>query len=359
MAAKFTHIEALKQSMELLEHGNSEQQELADQLHDRALFRFACLGAIAPDIFYFYHIFSRRKNAEGMAWGNRAHHQRVFELLLSFMDQIREAPAGLERDRQLAFVMGYLCHCGVDIVTHPYIFYITGDLYSDDPDRAWEAQSHHLRVEFALDSYLVHKRWSMTPREYNFKRYLRGTDEIDESNRRVLDRDIWRLWVRGLERTFPDEFENEYPGRADAIESGDLLNESYLGFLRFNSLTDVRSRVIRFLLYLVDWLTFRRLRIRYLILPNPKRIDPRLANEAGAEWKYPVEPGRVSSETFMELVHRASRFSVQLMSDGMAYINGDLKRADFEKSYLGYNLDTGARSDSLSMQAFDPIRDDA
>ncbi len=358
MAAKFTHIEALKQSMELLEHGDDAQQELADFLHDRSLFRFASLGAIAPDVFYFYHIFSRRKNARGLAWGNRAHHNRVFELLLNFLDQIRAAQPGLERDRQRAFVMGYLCHCGVDIVTHPYIFYITGDPYSEDPDASWEAQSHHLRVEFALDSYLVHKRWGMTPREYNFVKYLRDTDEIDENNRRVLDRDIWRLWVRGLKGTFPEEFAQDYPGSSDAVRPGDLVNESYLGFLRFNSVTDVRSRVIRFLLYLIDWLSFRRLRIRYLILPNPKRIDPRLPNEAGAEWKFPAEPGRTSSESFIELVHRAARFSAKLMRDGQAYIDGDLKRSDFEKAYLGFNLDTGVRSDSIDMRAFAPIRDE-
>ncbi|MEQ9366671.1 MAG: zinc dependent phospholipase C family protein [Leptospirales bacterium] len=358
MAAKFTHIEALKQSMELLEHGDEEQQALADQLHDRSLFRFACLGAIAPDVFYFYHIFSRRKNALGLEWGNRAHHQKVFELLIHFMDQIRATPAGLERDRQLAFVMGYLCHCGVDIVTHPYIFYITGDPYSDDPEGAWEAQSHHLRVEFALDSYLVHKRWGINPREYNFVKYLRGTDEVDENNRRVLDRDVWRLWVRGLEKTFPADFERDYPGSSKEVRPGDLVNESYFGFLRFNSVTDVRSRVIRFLMYLIDWLTFRKLRIRYLILPNPKRIDPRLPNEAGAEWKFPAEPGRVSKESFMELVHRAARFSAKLMTDGKAYIDGDMKRGEFEKAYLGFNLDTGVRSASLAMQAFDPIRDE-
>ena len=78
MAAKFTHMEALKQSMELLEHGTEKQQALGDLLYDRAQFRYACLGAIAPDVFYFYKIFSRRKNAVGLAWGNRAHHRRVF-----------------------------------------------------------------------------------------------------------------------------------------------------------------------------------------------------------------------------------------------------------------------------------------
>ncbi|MCR9141742.1 MAG: zinc dependent phospholipase C family protein [bacterium] len=358
MAAKFTHIEALKQSVELLEHGDDEQQDIADRLHDRQLFRFACLGAIAPDVFYFYHIFSPGKNARGLAWGNRAHHSRVFDLALNFMDQLREAPADSERDRQFAFVMGYLCHCAVDIVTHPYIFYITGNPYSEDPDDSWEAQSHHLRVEFALDSYVIHKRWGMTPREYNFMKYLRHTDEVDENNRRVLDRDVWRLWVRGLERTFPEDFEQDYPGSSREVRKGDLINEAYLGFLRFSSVTDVRSRVIRFLLYLVDWLTFRKLRIRYLILPKPKRIDPRLPNEAGAEWKFPAEPGRVSNESFMELLHRAARFSAKLMTDGRAYIDGDMKRSEFEKIYRGYNLDTGVRSDSLDMQAFDPIHDE-
>ena len=58
----------------------------------------------------------------------------------------------------------------------------------------------------------------------------------------------------------------------------------------------------------------------------------------------------------MELVHRAASFSRQLIRLSQDYIDGRKKRKDFEE-FLGYNLDTGVRSESLQMHAFEPLED--
>ena len=58
----------------------------------------------------------------------------------------------------------------------------------------------------------------------------------------------------------------------------------------------------------------------------------------------------------MELVHRAANFSRELIRLCDDYIEGRKKRKDFE-DLLGYNLDTGVRSESLQMHAFEPLED--
>ncbi|MCB1326730.1 MAG: zinc dependent phospholipase C family protein [Spirochaetales bacterium] len=360
MAGRQTHIEGLKQALHHLEHSGGRGdagRALARKLRDPDLSGFASLGAIAPDLFYFYHILSSR-NSSGLYWGNLAHHERVCELLLAFLDHIRADSDGHHRDKCLAFAMGYLTHCAVDIVTHPYIFYITGDYYSSDPEQAARAQNDHLRVENILDAYLVHQRWGMSAREYDFRQHIENTWEEDDSGDRRLDTDVWRMWVRSLAATFPEAFDSDYVGAADRLEEGDILNEAYLGFLRFASWTDVRSWTVRQLLRSVDLLTLRRVKARNLILPLPHRIDRRLPNEEHRTWRYPADPERTSSESYVELVHRAARLGADMIRDALGYIAGDRRRKDFEGSYSGYNLDTGLRSRSLAMRAFEPIPED-
>lgn len=355
MAARLTHLEILKQCLHLMEHGDAVSRKLALKLRNHELFRYACLGSIAPDLYYFYHPLSRKKNQKALYWGNLAHHHKVCEIMLAFLDDLKTESPGPHHDKKLAFVLGYLSHCAADIITHPYIFYITGDYYSSNPRKAARAQEKHLRIEFALDSYMLHQRWGMSPREYDYLHYLADTFELNADGDRQLDRDIWRMWVRALRSTFPLEFERHYMGSVNKIERGDILNEAYLGFLKFSSITDARSRPMRFFLRAVDHLTLHRLKTRSLILPAPQKVDPRIANEERREWKYPADPEHTSKASFIDLVNQASRFAEDLVQDALAYINNSMRQSAFEKKYLEYNLDTGIRSGSLKMHAFSEV----
>jgi len=351
MAAKITHLEILKQSLVLLEHGSARDKETADRIQEQM--RYASVGAVAPDIFYFYHVLSRKRNPVGLHWGNLSHHSRVFDLLIAFLNQVRSLPSGERRAKCYAFVMGYISHCAVDIITHPYIFYITGDYYSIDLKQATKAQENHLRVEYSLDAYLVHQRWGMDPARYNFGQYVDIREKTGHGF--ALDYDIWKLWVESLAEVYKEEFENSYFGRTERIFPGDILNEAYLGFMRFNRVLDTRSRFVRTFLRTVDYATFHRVKARYLLLPAGNLVDPRMVNEARKEWKYPGDPKKISTDSFMDLVHRAARFATEMIADGAAYVEGTKKLKDLAQLYDGYNLDTGLRSDSLEMREFEPL----
>lgn len=357
VAAKITHIEVLKQASILLEHGSTEQQDLAEMLGRKKYLRYAGLGAVAPDIFYFYHIFQRKKARKAQYWGNALHHRRVFEFVQALLDHARQEEDLDRKWKKMAFALGYLCHCAVDIVTHPYIFYITGDYYSNDAARAEEAQINHLRVEYTLDAYLIHERWRLHPHQYHFLQYADCRERGPNGLR--LDLDIWQMLVESLQRVFKNDFAEHYIGSAREIVPGDIINESFLGFLRFNRVVDSRFFIVRLLLRLIDFLTFRRLKIRNLILPVPAAIDRRLANEENRLWKYPGDPSQTSSESFMDLVHRAGRASADAMTEAYLYLQGRANLKDLRAKYHGFNLDTGLRSESIEMVEFDVIPDNS
>ena len=351
MAAKLTHLEVFRQSLSLMEHGDEIDHEISRMLHREDLFKYGCFGAVAPDIFYFYHLLSRTKNTVGITWGNITHHRKVFELVLAFLDRIKEDSNPVTRDKRRAFALGYISHCATDIVTHPYIFYITGDLYSTDEVRSRKAQENHLRVEYALDSYLIAERLGMSPNKYHFLKFVDIRDK-----KKNLDFDIWQMWVHALSRVHESDFKEHYVGALEHIKRGDVVNEAFQGFLKFNRLLDTRSWLVRGFLRAVDNLTLHKWKARHLILPPRNKIPEKLFDPHNRVWKYPADPQQESRETFMELVHRAASFSRELIRLSTDYIDGRKKRKDFEE-LIGYNLDTGVRSESLQMHAFEPLED--
>ncbi|MCC6275402.1 MAG: zinc dependent phospholipase C family protein [Leptospiraceae bacterium] len=355
MAGKITHLEVLSQVCKHLDHGTPEQKKIAKTLRIEENKNYANLGTVAPDIFYFYHVLTPVLNKKSQFWGDLSHHRNVAELLLNFLDIIFETEEGLYRDRFIAFTMGYLVHCIVDVVTHPYIFFISGDFYNKDPKISSQAQIAHMRVEYALDSYLLNYRWGMSPHDYDFPHHVdvrvRGRDGILK-----LDPMIWKFWQRGLLETFPDEFKAKYIGSENKMIPLDIINDSYIGFLRFNKVVDTKKSVTRNLLKFIDFVTFKKANSTVLMLPLQEEIDPRIMNNEGREWHYPADKSLKRNDSFITLVNNAANSAKDAVTLAWEYLNNRAKREAILKEYGGYNLDTGLKFQEItSMKEFSPL----
>lgn len=353
MAGKITHIEVLAQTVKHLGHGTPDQRKMAGLLMDPHFKNYGNLGAVLPDLFYFYHFLSPLRSKKAQFWGDLLHHKNPFPLALHFLDQLKEIDDTVTHNKLFSFTLGFICHCIVDIVTHPYIFYISGDYYNRDPRIASAAQINHLRVEFALDSYLLEFRWGMHPHSYDFNPYI----EIRNPSRKDrMDSVVWFFFQNALKSTYPEEFERYYIGSEKKIIPGDLINDSYLGFLEFHSLLDSRSSIKRGILRVFDLLTLNQFKSSVLVLPVKQEIDVRIWNEEKRPWFYPAMPSRMSRETFIELVNRAALESIEAMTKANEYLGGGLKRESFLNDYDGYNLDTGMKYKGVqTMKEFSPL----
>jgi hypothetical protein len=348
VAGKITHIEVLIQTIKHLEHGNLEQKKIADLMNFKEHRNFGNLGTIAPDIFYYYHVLSPAKiTSKAQSWGDLHHHSYVTELILNFLNIILETEDGLNRDRMIAFTLGYICHCAVDIVTHPYIFFISGDYYNKDPKISAMAQYNHMRVEFELDSLLLDHRWGMSPREYDFTQYI-DVRRRGISGLKKIDPMIWSFWIEALELTFPNEFSNTYFGSKRKIIPGDIINDSYLGYIRFNEILDSRNSYVRGFLKTFDFFSFSKKKASTLLMPFKETIDLKVLNSEEKEWFYPADKERKRSHSFMTLVNNAASEAKKAISLAWDYLKGNLKKDVILKEYGGYNLDTGLRYQGIS-----------
>jgi len=353
MAGKITHIEVLSQTIKHLDHGTPEQRNIATILSNPLYRNYGNLGAVAPDIFYYYHFLSPLRSKNAQFWGDLHHHKNPFSLIFTFLDQLGDLDDEIVYNKLLAFTYGFICHCAVDIVTHPYIFYISGDYYNVDPKISSAAQVNHLRVEFALDSFLLEFRWGMNPHSYDFNQYI---DIRTPKRKDRMDSVVWYFWQNGLHETYPREFNKQYIGSKKKIIPGDLINDSYIGFMEFHRLLDSRSTFMRGFLKAFDFLTLYRFKSSVLVLPVRQDIDVRIMNEDKRPWFYPAMPTKMSRETFIELVNRAASESIDAMTKASEFLSNNSKKDSIFKEYDGYNLDTGMKYRGVgAMKEFSPL----
>lgn len=355
MAGKITHIEVLSQAIKHLEHGSNDQRKIAKLLQNESNSRYSNAGTIAPDIFYYYHILNPKRSLRAQVWGDLHHHENVVELVLNFLDIIKSTEEGLYRDRMIAFTLGYICHCAVDIVTHPYIFFISGDYYNKDPEISSAAQYNHLRVEFALDSFLLDYRWGMSAKEYDFAHYI-DIRQRSVTGFQKIDPMIWIFWMEALKLTFPNTFEKSYLGSNRKIIPGDIINDSYIGYIHFNKILDSRSNLLRNFLKVVDFFHFSKKKASVLLLPMKEQIDSRVMNMEEKEWFYPADPTRKRNHSFVALVNQAANAARDAITLAWNYIVGTGSRDNILELYSGYNLDTGLRYQGINeMKEFKPL----
>jgi hypothetical protein len=99
------------------------------------------LGSIIPDTFYYASRTSIETISE-IIHGKDGVPTNV--MILAVLDQAK----GPE---DIAFILGYITHCALDITFHPMVDSLSGDYYDDDPSRRENAQAVHRGLETCID----------------------------------------------------------------------------------------------------------------------------------------------------------------------------------------------------------------
>jgi hypothetical protein len=99
------------------------------------------LGSIIPDTFFY------SKHLEVIDISEHIHGKDGIptnEIIFSCLDK-----AACPRD--IAFLLGFITHCALDITMHPAIYYLTGNYYDRDPFQMSLSRYSHALFETGLD----------------------------------------------------------------------------------------------------------------------------------------------------------------------------------------------------------------
>lgn len=119
------------------------------------------IGANGPDFLFFYHMrpWEMLKKHSLNHIGSLLHSGHINDFYESAIRTICQEKDGLIKERELVYVMGHLCHWALDMTSHPYIFYRTGN------GRGISAGRHH-RFESVLDAVMLKLYRQCDIREY-------------------------------------------------------------------------------------------------------------------------------------------------------------------------------------------------
>jgi hypothetical protein len=99
------------------------------------------LGSITPDIFFY------SKYPEVADISEHIHGKDGIptnEIIFSCLDNA-------ENPKDIAFLLGFVTHCALDIIMHPAIYYLTGNYYDKDPALMSRSRYNHSLFETGLD----------------------------------------------------------------------------------------------------------------------------------------------------------------------------------------------------------------
>lgn len=143
MPGAYSHIAAAKQ----MTSGNRLDSLPLNRSIKKALSVFpeyCILGAVSPDYPYL-----NLGHAESAQWADAMHHTQVDAFIRYGAELLHKMPAGDNKDKCLAWFLGFVAHIGMDMTIHPIVETIAG-IYSASKDN----QKRHRVCEMHQDVYI-------------------------------------------------------------------------------------------------------------------------------------------------------------------------------------------------------------
>ncbi len=251
------------------------------------------LGSIIPDTFFYSNY------PEVIDISEHIHGKdgiQTNEIIFKCIDNS-------DNPRDIAFVLGFITHCALDIIMHPVIYYLTGNYYDKDPARMSRSRYNHSLFETGLDikignSLRIHKQIKQTSmKDLIFRQIVSDCFNVDSS----------------------------------------LLNKTLKKQLILNMLFD--SDAIH--------------KIFNIIIKAGAFGDPYILGlfyrEAAAPWQqisdgYAIRDiisGEKRNVTLNGLFNAAKEKAQIMMNAAFAFYKGSISRKDLQKAIPGENLNTG------------------
>jgi hypothetical protein len=99
------------------------------------------LGSIIPDTFYYGSSPTIRRISE-------VFHGKEGNLTNTTIIQVLD---NAQSQKDIAFILGFISHCALDITFHPVIYYLSGNYYDQSPEKRNRAVYLHRHLETCLD----------------------------------------------------------------------------------------------------------------------------------------------------------------------------------------------------------------
>ena len=252
---------------------------------------FYRLGSIFPDIFYY----SRCKNVSKIAYDLHGENGLPTN---RFVFDVLERIMGTGDEKNLAFILGYVTHCAVDITLHPVVYYLAGFMPNESKTEKKQSSYLHWHYETCIDAQV-----------------------------------------------------NDHYFLQEMINPDDLKNLLALRFVKVRESEGLRAlnRQIRFFGVIRKQTYYKIFRLLSKIGIVPHEVIGGFYPNMELEKRRLPEPiiyrdvisGEEKQMAFTDLMSQAIQLGVRMIESAFDFYSGKISREDCEKTISGFNLFTG------------------
>ncbi|MBI5847217.1 MAG: zinc dependent phospholipase C family protein [Nitrospirae bacterium] len=159
--------------------------------------KFLELGCISPDYPYL-----DITSADSKKWADAMHYAHTGQAIFIGAELVRALPAGIPKDKCLAWLMGYTAHVVTDMCIHPVVELKVGPYKGNE--------TPHRRCEMHQDAYIFSRMGTGMPQT---AQHIRSTILKcgDQNDPECLDPDVKNLWEELLRKVHPEIFNSDMP----------------------------------------------------------------------------------------------------------------------------------------------------
>lgn len=290
------------------------------------------IGANGPDFLFFYHMKPWQLHQEHALnhVGSTLHASHVNDFYESALNTISKESDAFVKELELVYIMGHLCHWALDMTTHPYIFYRTGN------GTGTSAIMHH-RFESMLDAMMLKKLKNTDIKTY---RYFESCEFDDEMLKAIA-----RIYVPAV-ATLLEQRIRVYDLRQALTSWRDIQKMLY----------DPNGKKEKLVKRLETWTHKPGVLSGYIV---PAVIDERydVMNEQKNIWMHPCDAGQFNVASFEELFEEAVQTALDAIEKLYGCVEYDAPVSRLLELLGDRAYDTG-KEGNIEMVNFDVIYDE-
>jgi len=290
------------------------------------------IGANGPDFLFYHHMkpWETYKDHTLNHIGSRLHKGHVNDFYKSAVSTIQAEKDAFVKESELVYVMGHLCHWALDMKTHPYIFYRTGNC------KGKSAALHH-RFESMTDTMMLQRYRQKSICDYRCY-------EICEYDEEML-KAIARIYVKAVKDSLNQSV--KVHELREALDSWyDILKMLYDPECKKTKVVKAMEKVIA-----KPWL------VSGYIIPKEGDETYDILNLNKQSWLHPCDQMQVSNASFLELFEEAKELAMCVIEKVYGCVEYDADVNYLCKILKDRAYDTG-REGGVEMKYFDVIYDE-
>ena len=275
------------------------------------------VGTQGPDIFFYYLPGLILKKIAGL--GTKMH-KGNFKLFMKHMAESTNGMEGRVREAAVAYIAGYLTHYCLDYMTHPYIYYKTGER-KDDDIKTLKYSVYHRNFEAAIDILMLKLSSGEKPADKKLWEIIK------------IPRDDAKAVSQIIGKSVLEAYETEITSKQ--------VYKSFVYMMRLTRLMQSRNGKRKRLMEFVEGMTIGEKICSSLIHAQELHDGIDYLNLGKRPWHMPWDNQKAYDVSFTEMFEKAVDQGAGVVTAFHRYIQGEMDMDELLAVTGNYSLSTG------------------